>query len=78
MTAKYHPFREEVDGFIIAGTMSEYSATRWTIEFEIVKDGRIVAPIWEDRSRTYSSYSDAAEAIVSKAKARLVRQRERG
>jgi hypothetical protein len=73
MPTKYHQYREEIDGYIVAGTMSEHTATSWSIEFEIVQGGEIVAPLWEDRTRTYTSYSDAADAIAREAKERLAR-----
>jgi len=71
MAAKYHHIREEISGHTVAGTMTEHSNGSWSIEFEIVREGRIVVPLRGDRSRTYLSYSDAAEAIMRQAKESL-------
>lgn len=67
MTVKYHHIREEIRGHVVAGTLTEHRQVRWSIEFEIVKDERIVVPLRVDRSRTYSSYTDACDAVLRQA-----------
>ena len=37
MAAKYHHIREEIDGYTVAGTISEHNANCWSIEFEVVR-----------------------------------------
>ncbi|WP_333974115.1 hypothetical protein [Burkholderia cepacia] len=71
MAAKYHHIREEIDGYTVAGTITEHNANCWSIEFEVVRDGRVVIPLTEDKTRTYLTYTEAADAIERKARDRI-------
>lgn len=73
MASKYHHIREDVDGYTVSGTITEHNANCWSIEFEVVMDGRIVIPLTEDRTRSYLTYTEAADAIERKARDRIAR-----